>query len=195
MIAFLEGKIAEALPTRVVLDVNGVGYEILIPLSTFDKLPLSADKVKILTHLQVREDAHVLFGFYSTEERDLFKLLINHVSGVGPKMALNVLSSCSVSDFKQAVVSNDISGLSKFKGVGKKTAERIVVELKDKVGVSEVWGAAASAKLSPEQKNLNDAMLTLIALGYKQADALKAIQTLDPKLPTEELVRDALKKL
>src|SRR5215471_16354186 len=136
MISFLHGKLIEALPTQVVLEVNGVGYEVLIPLSSYDKLPQPGQEVKLLTHLAIREDAHVLYGFMSAAERDLFRLLINTVSGIGPKIALNVLSGISVTAFRGAVANSDVKALSQISGVGKKTAERIVVELKDKVGAS-----------------------------------------------------------
>src|SRR5687768_11082617 len=132
MITFLEGTLVEALPTHIVIGVHGVGYHVLIPLSSYDKLPPVGQQLKILTHLQIREDAHVLFGFMSHAERDLFRLLVNNVSGIGPKTALDILSGTSVANFKSAVVSGDAGLLSKTKGIGKKTAERIVVELKDK---------------------------------------------------------------
>ena len=200
MITFLEGKLVEALPTQIVMAVHGVGYQVLIPLSSFDKLPPLGSEVKILTHLQVREDAHVLYGFFSAAERDLFRLLINHVSGIGPKTALDVLSGTSITAFKAAVVSSDVASLARTKGIGKKTAERIVVELKDKVGVAAAWEAASSAHSpSPQDIIINDAVLALISLGYKQVDAHKAVkQALDAAngvAGTEELVRQGLKKL
>ena len=120
MITFLQGVLSESLPTQVVVDVGGVGYQVIIPLSSYDRLPVVGAPVKILTHLQVREDAHILYGFTSVPERDLFRLLVNNVSGIGPKMALAVLSGMSVPTFKNAVVANDISALSKISGVGKK---------------------------------------------------------------------------
>ena len=126
MITFLHGKLVEALPTQVTVDVNGVGYEALIPLSSYDKLPAPGQEVKLLTHLVVREDAHTLYGFMSTAERDLFRLLINTVSGIGPKIALNVLSGISVTAFRGAVANGDVKALSQISGVGRKTAERIV---------------------------------------------------------------------
>src|SRR6267378_8173969 len=116
------------------MEVRGVGYEALIPLSSYDKLPAPGQEFKLLTHLVVREDAHTLYGFMSAAERELFRLLINTVSGIGPKTALNVLSGISVTAFRGAVANGDIKPLSQISGVGKKTAERIVVELKDKVG-------------------------------------------------------------
>src|SRR3954470_7977025 len=143
MIAFLEGKLVTSLPTQAAIDVNGVGYEVFIPLSSYDKLPPPGQPVRILTHLHVREDAQILYGFMSLAERDLFRLLVNHVTGIGPKLALAVLSGMSVNRFKAAVVNADITSLSKISGLGKKTAERIVLELKDKLGVAAAWEAAS----------------------------------------------------
>src|SRR6187401_506538 len=146
MITFLRGRLVEALPTQAVVEVNGVAYEILIPLSSFDKLPAPGGEVQILTHLTIREDAHVLYGFMTTAERDLFRLLINTVSGIGPKIALNVLSGMNVTAFRGAVANSDIKSLSQISGVGKKTAERIVVELKDKVGAAGAWEASSAQR-------------------------------------------------
>src|SRR4029079_572995 len=166
MITFLRGKLVEALPTHVTVEVNGVGYEALIPLSSFDKLPQPGQPIRLLTQLIVREDSQTLYGFMTSEERDLFRLLINTVSGIGPKTALNVLSGISVTAFRGAVAGGDLKSLSKISGVGKKTAERIVVELKDKIGIAGAW-EAASAKhgLSPDEQRINDAVLALVALG------------------------------
>jgi Holliday junction DNA helicase RuvA len=200
MITFLEGKLASALPTQATIDVGGVGYEVLIPLSSYDRLPTVGQPVHVLTHLHVREDAHVLFGFMSATERDLFRLLVNNVSGIGPKLALAVLSGMSVSNFKSAVVNGDVALLSKISGVGKKTAERMVLELKDKLGVVAAW-EAASATHAPtaEQTQANEAVLALIALGYKQVDAHKAVRDLQEKQAeiksAEELVKLALKRM
>ena len=190
----------EALPMQVVVAVHGVGYQVSIPLSSYDKLPAVGAQIKILTHLQVREDAHVLFGFMSNAERDLFRLLVNNVSGIGPKTALDVLSGISVSSFKAAVVAGDAGLLSKTKGIGKKTAERIIVELKDKVGIAAAWEAASESHApTAQERQVNDAVLALISLGYKQVDAHKAIQQAQKQgvaaATTEELVRQALKIL
>lgn len=199
MITYLEGVLREVLPTQVVVEVHGVGYEVLIPLSSYDRLPEPGKSVRLLTHLQVREDAHILFGFASPEERDLFRLLVNRVSGVGPKLALAVLSGMDVGRFKAAVVDSDIASIAKISGLGKKTAERIVLELKDKLGVAAAW-EAASAEHAPsaEARAANDAVLALIALGYKQVDAAKAVRdaaTKNAGAKTEELVRMALQSL
>src|SRR2546421_9896424 len=141
MITFLDGKLVNALPTQAIVDVGGVGYEVFIPLSSYDKLPSVGQAIHILTHLAVREDAHILYGFMSAPERDLFRLLVNHVSGIGPKLALAVLSGMSVTNFKAAVVNSDVTALLKISGVGRKNAERMVLELKDRVGVAAAWGA------------------------------------------------------
>jgi Holliday junction DNA helicase RuvA len=199
VITFLHGKLLEALPTQVVVDVNGVGYEALIPLSSYDKLPQPGHELKLLTHLVVREDSHTLYGFMSSAERDLFRLLINTVSGIGPKIALNILSGISVTAFRGAVANGDVKALSQISGVGKKTAERIVVELKDKVGVAGAWEAASAQRaLSPDEQKLNDAVLALMALGFKQIEAhdsvRKAQAMLGAQTTIEDLVRVCLKK-
>ena len=199
MITYLDGTLREVWPTQVVVEVHGVGYEVLIPLSSYDRLPQPGQPVRLLTHLQVREDAHVLFGFASPEERDLFRLLVTRVSGVGPKLALAVLSGMDVMRFKAAVVDSDIASIAKISGLGKKTAERIVLELKDKLGVAAAWEAASADKApSAEARAANDAVLALIALGYKQVDAAKSVREVSLKnkeAGTEELVRLALKGL
>lgn len=199
MITFLQGKLVESLPTQAVVDVNGVGYEVLIPLSSFDKLPPPGQPVKLLTQLVVREDAHLLYGFMTEAERGMFRLLTNTVSGIGPKTALNILSGISVTAFRGAVAGGDVKSLSQISGVGKKTAERIVVELRDKVGAAAAW-EASSAKhtLSADDQKINDAVLALMALGFKQAeahDAVRAAQAMrGPDATVEDLVRACLKK-
>ena len=199
MIAFLHGKVVEALPTQATIDVQGVGYEVLIPLSSYNKLPAPGQEVTILTHLAVREDAHTLYGFMTAAERDLFRLLINTVSGIGPRIALNVLSGMNVVAFRGAVAGGDVKALSQISGVGKKMAERMVVELKDKIGAAGAWEAASAARsLSPEDQKINDAVLALLALGFKQVEAYDAVRkvqsTLGPEALVEDLVRACLKK-
>ncbi|HEV2095976.1 MAG TPA: Holliday junction branch migration protein RuvA, partial [Chthoniobacterales bacterium] len=166
----------------------------------YDRLPAPGSAVRILTHLHIREDAHILYGFMSGAERDLFRLLVNHVSGIGPKLALAVLSGMSVNNFKTAVVNNDVALLAKISGLGKKTAERIVLELKDKLGVAAAWEAASAMHApTPEQKQANEAVLALIALGYKQVDAHRTVRDLQekegPATPAEDLVKLALKRM
>ncbi|MDE3066577.1 MAG: Holliday junction branch migration protein RuvA [Verrucomicrobiota bacterium] len=199
MITFLHGKLVEALPTQAVVDVHGVGYEVLIPLSSFDKLPAPGGDVKLLTQLIVREDAHTLYGFTSATERDLFRLLIHTVSGIGPKTALNILSGMNPVAFRGAVANGDVKSLSQISGVGKKTAERIVVELRDKVGAAGAWEAASAQRaLSPADQKTNDAVLALMALGFKQPEAHDAVRVAQTRLgasvTVEGLVRACLKK-
>ena len=201
MIAFLDGTLAQSFPTHVTVEVAGVGYEVLIPLSSYDRLPVVGQRIRLLTHLQVREDAHVLFGFMTDGERDLFRLLLNNVSGVGPKLALAILSGMSVANFKAAVVAGDTAAISKLKGLGKKTAERVVLELRDKVGVAAAWEVASAGHApSPAEASINDAVLALISLGYKQVEAHKAVRQVRDAQPAgdvavDELVRRALKVL
>lgn len=199
MITFLKGKLVEALPTQAIVDVHGVGYEVLLPLSSFDKLPSPGSDVMLLTHLAVREDAHVLYGFMSTAERELFRLLINTVSGIGPKIALNVLSGMNVTAFRGAVAGGDVKSLSQISGVGRKTAERIVVELKDKIGAAGAWEASSEKRaLSADDQKINDAVLALMALGFKQPEAHDAVRgalvVLGGAATVESLVRACLKK-
>jgi holliday junction DNA helicase RuvA len=199
MITFLDGKLVSALPTQAIVNVSGVGYEVFIPLSSYDKLPPAGQSVHVLTHLHVREDAHVLYGFMSAAERDLFRLLVNNVSGIGPKLALAVLSGMSVSNFKSAVVNSDVTTLAKISGLGKKTAERIVLELKDKLGVAAAWEVASATHApTPEEEEANEAVLALIALGYKQIDAHKSVREMQQKgeaKAAEDLVKLALKRM
>jgi Holliday junction DNA helicase RuvA len=199
VITSLHGKLVEVLPTQITVDVNGVGYEMLIPLSSYDKLPQPGAEMKILTHLAVREDAHVLYGFMTPSERELFRLLINTVSGIGPKIALNILSGMNVIAFRGAVGNGDVKALSQISGVGRKTAERIVVELKDKVGAAGALEASSAQRaLSPADQKLNDAVLALIALGFKQVEAHDAVRAaldkLGPDAGPDDLVRASLRR-
>jgi Holliday junction DNA helicase RuvA len=199
MINFLQGNLVEMLPTQVTVDVHGVGYEALIPLSSYDKLPPLGGEVKLLTHLAIRDDAHVLYGFMTPAEREMFRLLINTVSGIGPKIALNVLSGMSVTILRGAVSNGDVKALSQISGVGRKTAERIVVELKDKIGVAGAWEALSAQRgLSAADQKINDAVLAMMALGFKQVeahDAIRAAQAvLGPETTVEDLVRASLRK-
>jgi holliday junction DNA helicase RuvA len=197
MIAYLHGKLAESTPTHVVVDCHGVGYAVFIPLSSYDKLPPPGGDVKLLTyhHVVSQDGTQQLFGFATPEERAMFLLLIS-ISGIGPKLAINILSSTSISALRNAIASGDTATLSTLRGIGKKTAERLIVELKDKVGVAgafETKGRAAT----PEEQKLIDAVLALVSLGYKQVDAhrivLAAADKAGPKATVEELVRAALK--
>jgi holliday junction DNA helicase RuvA len=199
MITFLHGTLVEALPTQVTIDVHGVGYQMLIPLSSYDRLPKPGEELTILTHLAIREDAHVLYGFMTPAERLLFRMLIDTVSGIGPKIALNILSGMNPVAFRGAVANGDVKALSQISGVGRKTAERIVVELKDKIGAAGAWEASSAQRALPaEEQKLSDAVLALIALGFKQPEAHDAVRgaaaLLGPPATVEDLVRACLKK-
>ncbi|MEM9479314.1 MAG: Holliday junction branch migration protein RuvA [Verrucomicrobiota bacterium] len=202
MITFLRGTLIEALPNRATIDVNGVGYEVFIPVSTYDALGQVGSQVRVLTHLHVRENEQTLYGFSETDERDLFRLLIDRVSGIGPKLAMAVLSGMSVSAFKGSVVNGDVAALSKISGLGKKTAERIVLELKDKVGVAAAWQAASEGQTATGvDAAVNDAVLALIQLGFKQVEAHKALKKIvdggeaGADAGVDELIRAALRVL
>lgn len=194
MIAFIRGTVADALPHSIVVDVNGVGYEALVPLSTYDALnPLRGQQILLKTHLHIRENAQVLYGFATDAERDIFRLLIDRVSGIGPATAIAILSGMKVDAFKNAVVQGDVHTIARAKGVGKKTAERIVLELKDKIGLASTWEAQQQGATSQAAA---DAELALVALGFKQSEARKALAPLIEKHPdaaADELIRQALR--
>lgn len=199
MISFIRGILVESLPTHVTIDVHGLGYEAQIPHSTYESLPQPGAEVKLLTQLIIREDAHALFGFATRPERDMFRLLINTVSGIGPKIALGILSGMSVAGIRSAVAARDIKALSSISGVGKKTAERIVVELGDKMGAFAGGpGGTLKPTASPEDQRQNDAVLALMALGYRQPEATDAVRRSETMLgrtaSVEEIVRASLKQ-
>ena len=196
MIVRLRGKVWDSFPNRLIVDVGGVGYEVLVPVSSVDQLnPVVGKEIELRTYFHVRENTQVLYGFATEEERDVFLLLIDRVSGIGPVIAMAVLSGMPVGRFKACVAGGESAELSKIKGLGKKTAERIVLELKDKVGVAETWAEVASGTMAPTTA---DAELALVALGYKQVDARKAVRKMLDETPgasTEELVRGALRSM
>ena len=198
MIAHLRGKLLAKHPNQAIVETAGVGYDVTISVPTFSDLPALGSEVALFIHTHVREDVIALYGFSSRRERMIFEKLMT-ISGIGPKLALAVLSGMSVTSFKAAVVNSDVTAISKISGLGKKTAERIVLELKDKVGVAAAWEAASAAHApTPEQEQANEAVLALIALGYKQVDAHKTVHDLQQKgegKPAEELVKLALKKM
>lgn len=196
MITFLQGTLEESWPGKLVILAGGVGYEVVIPMLGEAEFGSIGDTVRVLTHHHIREQEQTLYGFPTEDSRDLFRLLINRVSGVGPKVAMSVLSGMASGDFKRAVVSGDIVTISKIKGLGKKTAERIVLELGDKVGVKEAWQAQTESGLSPDQVAKNDALLALISLGYKQSEAQKAIDKVPAEIvQPDEMLRAALRLL
>ena len=197
MITFLQGTLEETWPGRLVVNAAGVGYEVWVPLLAENVFGKQGGETKVLTHHHIREQEQTLYGFPDEDTRDLFRLLINRVSGVGPKVAMSILSGMTTGDFKKAVVSGDIDSIARIKGLGKKTAERIVLELGDKVGVKDAWQSQSSGgSLSPLETARNDALLALISLGYKQAEAQKAIEKLpEDLLKSDEMLRAALRLL
>lgn len=193
MIGRLTGRLVHKQPPQLLLDVGGVGYECEAPMSTFYKLPATGEIVTLQTHLTVREDAHLLFAFASTQEKQLFRDLIK-VSGVGPKLALAILSGVSADDFWMTVRESQVGRLTKIPGIGKKTAERLVIELRDRAGVpgDALPGSGASnVPLTP----LQEARSALEALGYKPADAQRMADGVKGEgLSAEHIIREALKR-
>jgi Holliday junction DNA helicase RuvA len=191
MIGRLKGVLAEKQPPRLLLDVGGVGYEVEAPMSTFYSLPGLGDSTTLLTHLSVREDAHVLYGFSSAAERNLFRGLIR-ISGVGPKLALAILSGISVDAFHRSIEAGDAAALTRLPGVGKKTAERLVMEMRDKIDIGGLAGVPAGTKR--EARPADEAQGALIALGYKPQEAAKMVREAGrDDLAAEEIIRLALK--
>jgi holliday junction DNA helicase RuvA len=194
LIGFLRGRLAAKHPPLLVLDVGGVGYEVEAPMSTFYGLPSVGAEVSLHTHLVVREDAHVLFGFGTERERSLFRELIK-VSGVGPRIALGILSGASVEEFHRCVEAQDVAALTRIPGIGRKTAERLIVEMRDRLkslggGTFATASGAAQGAASAQA----EAFSALVALGYKPAEVTKLLQAVDPAVTTtEELIRHALR--
>ena len=190
MIGRIVGKVVDKNFPQVMVDCHGVGYEIDVPMSTFYPLPAAGQEVALFTHLVVREDAHLLFGFLTLAERAAFRQLLK-ISGVGPKVALSVLSGLSVEDLAAAVQTEDAGRLTKIPGIGKKTAERLVLELRDKLpktlGAARVEAAAGTAGA--------DVLNALLALGYNEREAQAAIKQLPADLPLADAIRQALKAL
>ena len=199
MIALIRGSLSYKSIDHVIIDVGGVGYRLFIPLSTFYSLPENGE-VSLYTHTHVREDALLLYGFLSLEEKDLFVILIG-ISGIGPKLAVNILSHIPVAELKNAIATGDIKRLSGLPGIGKKTAERLVLELKDKVGSAFSTEAAKAGAPSPAGSSsgdlLNDVISALVNLGYKENQARKVLENMElaPDISMEETLKGALKVL
>lgn len=197
MIGHIRGVIVEKQAPLLILEVQGIGYEIDAPMSTFYQLPELGQEVHLYTHFIVREDAHHLYGFYTRDERILFRTLLK-VNGVGPRLALTILSSVSPNEFVGAVLNNDTAGLVKLPGIGKKTAERLIIEMRDKLSnwqqnsISDI----ISANETPRQHLMQDAISALIALGYKPQEASRTIAKVDDgSANSEELIRRALREI
>ena len=195
MIAFLNGILAEKTPTVAVVDVQGVGYEVFISLSTYDRLPARGEACRLLIHHHIREEAQLLFGFVQAEEKAMFERLIT-ISGVGPKTALSILSGLTVAELSVAIADNDIKRVSTIRGIGKKTAERLIVELRDKVNPLEAMAARTAGGGDPKTAMLRDAILALTQLGFPQDQARKMAQAAleaDPSISdAETLLRKSL---
>ena len=201
MITSVSGTLVFATPLTAVIETGGLGYEIHIPVTTAERLPAPGQAARLHTLAVYREDAQTLYGFATAEERDFFRLLVEKVTGVGPKMALSVLSKLSLPTLKSAIAGGDVGLLAKCPGIGRKTAERLVVELRDKLGPTDSAALPATASgdrtASPAPGNrVADAVLALTALGYKAADADKAVRqaslALGPGATTEALIKKAL---
>jgi|SRR5882724_1912831 len=200
MIGFLRGKLVAKQPPQLLIDVGGVGYELEAPISTFYTLPAVGSEVSLFAHLVVREDAHILFGFGSERERRLFRELLK-VSGVGPKMALGLLSGIDIDGFLLCIESGDVNALVKIPGVGRKTAERLIVEMRDRAKAFGDFSFAVVAGTAPESPHAThtngahaEAFSALVALGYKPIEVSRLLKSADPAAgTTEELIRHALK--
>ncbi|MFM9880730.1 MAG: Holliday junction branch migration protein RuvA [Burkholderiaceae bacterium] len=191
MIGKLSGQLAEKNPPQIVLDVHGVGYEVDVPMSTFYNLPALGEPVALLTHLVVREDAQLLYGFATAGEREAFRLLIK-ISGVGPRTALSVLSGMSVQDLSQAITLQEAGRLIKVPGIGKKTAERLLLELKGKLGADMGVASGGGSIASADQA---DILQALVALGYSDRDAALALKALPAGVGVSEGIKLALRTL
>ncbi len=192
MIAVLSGVVGEKLDDYIVIDVQGVGYGVNVDLEDFNNLNVGEDH-RLYIYEHIREQSHDLFGFLSRDTKNLFERLLE-VNGVGPKMALNMLSIGSSSELKQAIAGGDVKYISQANGVGKRVAERVVVDLKDKVGLIGVDLEATGLLTSEASLSKDDAAEALISLGYSAGDAARALQNVDPDLPTEDRIKKALSK-
>ena len=193
MIGKLTGTLVERNPPQVVVDCNGVGYEVDVPMSTFYNLPHAGERISLLTHFVVREDAQILYGFGTAEERVAFRQLIK-ISGVGPRMALGVLSGLSVNELAQAITLQDAGRLVKIPGIGKKTAERLLLELRDKLAKA-LPAVAGSVTANLPGDDRADIVNALLALGYNEKEALGAVKTLPEGVGVSDGIRQALKGL
>jgi len=197
MFAYISGKLFQKEPTSVIIDVNGIGYQINIPLSTYSALPATGQNAKLLTYYHVREDVQALYGFATPEEKELFLLLIS-VSGIGPKMAMTILSGTSPEQFRRRILDGDVESLTLIPGIGLKTARRIIVELGEKIGQTSevVSGELATVTLGATGE---EALRALISLGYRRAEALnalrKAVKELGDSAPVEKYIKAALNQM
>ncbi len=191
MIVFLEGMLEAKEPARAVVNVHGIGYEAAISINTYDALPPAGSPCRLQVVQIIREDAHLLFGFSSEEERQTF-LLLTTVNGIGPKLAMAVLNGMSTRDLKTAIANGDVKRISGISGVGKKMAERLVLEMRGKLGKGELMEAAHGG---PVDNRLRDAILALVSLGYKAGDAEKMVQGMAAQITSEDTVEEILRRI
>jgi len=195
MIGFLRGQLIEKQAPFVLIDVNGVGYDVETPMSSFFNLPAVGEPVHIRTHLVIRDDAHILFGFLTEQEREMFRNLIK-VNGVGPKVALGILSGISVLDFCQSVTDNNVAALVRLPGIGKKTAERLIIEMRDRLPDQVVSSASGESVVVQQHSPQSEAISALVALGYKQAEAEKRVKAIaTDNASSEQMIRLALQSV
>ena len=194
MISWLQGSLLEKQPPSLVVNVNGVGYELEAPMSTFFALPEVGEPVTVFVHMVVREDAQLLFGFADKPQREMFRSLIR-VNGVGPKVALAVLSTLSPQELLNCMTNEDVTLLCKVPGIGKKTAQRLLVEMKDRLEKEFAELSLEAAATGRQPDGTRDAIDALVALGYKQSEANRVVKGLDSNLSSEDLIRQALKAL
>jgi len=195
MLAYLIGTLAEKSPVEVVVDIGGIGYAVSITATTHQQLPALGEKVKLFTYLHLREDAVSLYGFATDEERQVYKLLLT-VSGVGPKMAQTILSGMSAGELREVIIANNLRALTNLSGVGKKTAERIMVDLRDKITKLDLKSSIEIPAQSDAQQARSDAYSALLALGYSRAVAEKALRAAiqeSPNAKVDELIKLALR--
>ena len=194
MIGFLRGKLVKKQPPLLMIDVKGVGYEIEAPMTTFYVLPKTGSEIEIYTHLVVRDDAHLLFGFATENERLLFRNLIK-VNGVGAKMALTILSGIEANEFSQCIQNNNAERLTKLPGIGKKTAERLIIEMRDRIeNIPKLATIQKNGNMDKRSNPADEAISALISLGYKPAEASKYVLAItNDGMSSEELIREALK--
>ena len=198
MVAYIKGILEETEADHIVIETGGMGYQVLVPASVFPELPAIGESLKIYTYLHVREDAMILYGFLTKEDRETFKLLIT-VNGIGPKGAMGILSGLSTYELKVAIMNNDVKSICLAPGIGKKTAQKLILDLKDKLKIDDyaelISAEATSGSVSDIQGIVEEAILALVSLGYSNSEAVRAVKGLGHLPTVEAIIKEALKKL
>jgi len=201
MISYIKGELTEIMEDAIVVENNGIGFNIRVPATVISEFSVTGEQVKVYTYLQIREDAHSLYGFLTRDDLEIFKMLIN-VNGIGPKGALAILSTISPDDLRFAVLSDDVKLISSAPGIGAKTAQKLIIELKDKIKLSDAFEQAlahqeSSIGMSVDFSARNEAVEALVALGYGNAEALRAVKSIEniEEKDTETILKEALKRL